>query len=71
MVYAIAFATVLAQEKHPECYVFKRMQAHLRRCLIGGMMDMVLYTEVCMCNAGKVRALQTVLIYCSCRMLSN
>ena len=59
-VYAIAFATALAQGKHPECYVFSqhKMRAHLRRCLTGGRMEMFPYTEVRMRDAGKVRAVQ-------------
>lgn len=42
-VYAIAFATALALGKQPECYVFneQKMRAHLRRCLIGGRMEML------------------------------
>ena len=69
-VYAIAFATALAQGKHPECYVFSqhKMRAHLRRCLISGKMEIFPYTEVHMCNAGKIRAMQAVPIYCLCRM---
>ena len=69
-VYAIAFTTALAQGKHPECYVFSqhKMRAHLRRCLIGGRMEMFPYTEVHMHDAGKVRAVQKVPIYCLCRM---
>ena len=69
-VYAIAFATALAQGKHPECYGFSqhKMRAHLRRYLIGGRMEMFPYTEVCMCDAGEVRTVQKVSIYCLCRM---
>ena len=69
-VYTIAFATALAQGKHPECYIFTqhKTQAHLGRYLIGGKMEMLPYTEVCMHNACKIRAVQGVPIYCSCRM---
>ena len=60
-VYAIAFAAALAQGKQPECYVFTqhKMRAHLRRCLIGGRMKMFPYTEVCMRNACKIRAVHS------------
>ena len=54
-VYAIAFATALAQGKHPECYVFTqhKMRVQLRRCLIGGKMEKFPHTEVCMSDAGS------------------
>ena len=64
--FSIAFATALANNKHPEQFLFKqdKMREHLHQCLTNEEITMFPAEE----RRKRVKVVDTIKLYCDCRM---
>ena len=66
--FAVAFATTLASNLHPERYVFNQgeMRQHLANCLVSGRMTVFPAIQRKVVN--QVKARDEISVFCSCRL---